>query len=88
MKTKKTKILPVYRQTVNGKVISIKNVKLSVWIGPDGEEDEGFPASECRRFERAVEKVFPGWYHRFTKKGKHRKDCISCRRYGKLGVKR
>lgn len=80
----KTKILPIYRQTVNGKVITIKNVKVTTF--EDGVE--GFPASESRRFERAVEKVFPGWYHRFTKKGKHRKDCISCRRYGKMGVPR
>jgi hypothetical protein len=80
----KTKILPFYRQTVNGKVITIKNVKITVF--DDG--NEGFPASECQRFERAVEKVFPGWYHRFTKTGKHRKNCVSCRRYGKMGVKR
>ena len=80
----KTKILPEYRQTVNGKTIVVKNVKIAVF--EDG--NEGFPASECRRFERAVEKVFPGWYHRFTKTGKHRKNCISCKRYGKMGVKR
>jgi hypothetical protein len=81
----KMKILPNYRQTVNGKVITIKNVKVVVF---EDDDTEGFPASECRRFERAVEKVFPGWYHRFTKKGKHRKNCVSCRRYGKMGVKR
>lgn len=83
----KTKIIPFYRQTVNGKVITIKNVKMFMWK-LDGKWEEAFPASECRRFERAVEKVFPGWYHRFTKKGKHKKNCVSCRRYGKMGVKR
>lgn len=79
----KTKIIPIYRIIVNGKVITVKNVKVHVW-----NNDEAIPASSCRRIERAVEKIFPGWYHRFTKKGKHRKDCISCRRYGKMKVRR
>lgn len=79
----RTKILKEYSQVVNGKRITIKNVTVHVW-----DDGEAFSATECRRFERAVEKVFPGWYHRFTKKGKHRKNCISCRRYGKIGVKR
>jgi hypothetical protein len=76
-------ILPEYSQVVNGQRITIKNVKVHVW-----DDGEAFPATECRRFERAVEKVFPGWYHRFTKTGKHRKNCVSCRRYGKMGTKR
>ena len=83
----RTKTIPEYSQVVNGKRITIKNVKVAIFK-IDGKDEEAFPASEGRRFERAVEKVFPGWYHRFTKTGRHRKNCISCRRYGKMGVKR
>lgn len=84
----RTKIIPIYSETLpNGVTIQLKNVKVDLWK-IDGKWEEAWPASECRRMERAVEKVLPGWYHRFNKDGTHKKNCISCKRYGEMGYKR
>jgi hypothetical protein len=45
-----------------------------------GKWEKAISAVEMEKIERAIELAWPGWFHRFTKEGKHRKDCQACKR--------
>lgn len=67
-------IIPIYWEEVKGFWrIELKDFEVE-WL--DGEVY--FPSTSMRRIERAVEKAYPGWYHRIVK-GKHLKNCMACK---------
>ena len=73
------KNIPVYTQELaNGKTIVVRNVKVNLML-IDGKWEETWPGDSVRRVERAIERRFPGYFHRF-KDGKHAKNCQACKR--------
>jgi len=70
----KTEIIPIYWQEVKGFWrIELKNLEVDYM---DGEVY--FSTKTMRRIERAVEKAYPGWYHR-VKNGRCQKNCRACK---------
>ena len=81
MKSKEI-VIPYYEQILpGGRSVMVKDVRCTMYL-IDGQWEEAFDRNAIRKIEQAVEKAFPGWYHRFNKDGTHQKDCISCKRYG------
>lgn len=45
----------------------------------DDKYEEVVSAKEWQKVERAVERAWPGWYHRILKGGKHAANCKACK---------
>ena len=72
----------IWRQSLtDGKKIFTVTVPVTVehwWI--DGMLEEVLPPESYRKIDTAIEKAYPGWFHRILKGGKHEKDCPACKR--------
>ena len=83
------KIIPLYRQKLGGKVITVKNVVAEMYYDREtGKWHECFAGPEWRRIERAIEKALPGWFHvcypdRTGKRKVEMADCPACQRVAK-----
>lgn len=75
------RIPKVHRQTLTAGSRSVK-VVVPIFVDlflVDGKWEETVSASEWRKVELAIERAWPGWFHRF-KDGQHSKDCPACKR--------
>jgi len=90
----------LYERVIKAKKIwrqSLTDGKRVFWIAVpieveywriDGKLEECLPPEASRLIEAAIEKEYPGWFHRILKGGKHEEGCPACKRKKRLTKKK
>jgi hypothetical protein len=83
----------VYRHRLNDGLGKKFRIHVTIWVEDlfhDGEWHEVMSGDACRKIETAVEKKYPGWYHRCYNIPSHKMvalkkvDCPACKRLAEV----